>query len=119
MTRYRLFLVTLSLLGSLFISSPAMAQFGQVGPNTATILGLTPGSQLTLMDRIAAVLQWLLSFLGLAAVMAIIYGGVQYIFSQGDEKKAETGKRVVVFAIIGLIIVGVSAVIVNAILAIV
>ena len=48
---------------------------------------------------------WLLGVVGLAALFAIVYGGVLYIFSGAIESTAEA-KRWITNAIIGLVIAG-------------
>ncbi|MGH9856882.1 MAG: hypothetical protein ACRD4B_03460 [Acidobacteriota bacterium] len=56
------------------------------------------------------------AFLVLASIVALIYlliGGVQYITSQGDEDKAGTAKQTILYAIIGLIVIGLAAAVVN------
>ena len=47
------------------------------------------------------------------AVIAIIYGGVKYITSAGDEKNAEQAEHIILYAIIGLIVISLAVVIVN------
>jgi len=51
----------------------------------------------------------------IAAVMLVI-GGVRYIISQGDEGQTEKAKNTILYALIGLIVIGLSAVIVNFVL---
>lgn len=55
----------------------------------------------------------LLSFVGLVALAVVIWGGVLYITSAGDEDRAAKGKRLVLYAIVGLLLIGASAIIVN------
>lgn len=62
---------------------------------------------------VESVIDTLLGFAGLVALAAIIYGGFLYITSAGDEDRAAKGKKVVLYAVIGLILIGLSAVIVN------
>lgn len=50
---------------------------------------------------------WLLGFIGLAALFAIVYGGVLYIFSGAIASTAEA-RRWITNAFIGLIIAGAS-----------
>lgn len=50
-------------------------------------------------------LQWLLGIAGGLALLMIIYGGVLYITSIGDQQKMETGKKVVTWTLFGLIII--------------
>ena len=70
----------------------------------------------TFSDLILTLLQVLTAILAAIAVAAIIYGGFLYISSAGDEGKAEHGKQVLIYAIIGLLIVGAAGIIVNIII---
>ncbi|MGL5831057.1 MAG: PKD domain-containing protein [Candidatus Altimarinota bacterium] len=76
--------------------------------------GLT--QQTDLRSFILAVTNFALGFLGLLAVLIIIYGGVMTVASAGDADKASIGKKAITFAAIGLIIVMGSFAIVNTIL---
>lgn len=58
----------------------------------------------------------ILSLLSILAVGAIVYGAYLYITSQGQEDKAAQGKRVILYAALGLIIATLSAVIVNVVI---
>lgn len=79
-----------------------------------------PGSGLSaetdLKVPIVKVINFILGFTGLLALVALIYGGISYIISFGDENGAEKAKRVILYAIIGLIVIALSAVIVNQVL---
>jgi hypothetical protein len=46
----------------------------------------------------------LLAFLGMIAVLFIIIGGYKMIISRGDEKKFESGRQTVTYALIGLVV---------------
>jgi len=61
-------------------------------------------------------IQFALTFVGVVALAALIYGGFSYITAFGDEKKAAKGKAVVLYAVIGLIIVGFSVLLVNTVI---
>ena len=56
---------------------------------------------------------WILGFVAMIAVLAIVWGGLMYIGSAGDETKATSGKRVVTYALIGLVIAGIAYALVN------
>lgn len=58
------------------------------------------------------------SLVAIIAVAVIIYGGVLYITSAGDPKKAEQAKSLVLYTIVGLLLIGAAAIIVNFILGI-
>ncbi len=62
---------------------------------------------------------WILGFVAMLAVLMVIWGGVMYIGSAGDETRATTGKRVVTYALIGLVIAGIAYALVNVIVTIV
>ena len=47
------------------------------------------------------------------ALAVLILGGLRYILAQGDESKLESAKKTILYAIIGLIVIGLAAVIVN------
>ena len=58
---------------------------------------------------------WILGFVGMIAVLMIIWGGVNYLASAGDEEKAKTGKKTLSYAVIGLVIAGIAYAVVNVI----
>lgn len=49
---------------------------------------------------------WLLWFVTLLSVIAIIWGGVNYVFSSGDVQKADLSKKIIYYAIIGILVAG-------------
>lgn len=71
-----------------------------------------PGSGLYQGTSAGALLKtvtlWLLSLVAILALVALIIGGIMYIISLGDEGRAETAKRIILYAIVGVIIVGTS-----------
>lgn len=62
-----------------------------------------------------AILNILLSFVGILAVLFIIIGGIRYIIAHGNEEQAESAKQTIYHAIIGLVIVILSFAIIRAI----
>ena len=58
---------------------------------------------------------WILGFVSIIATLMVIWGGVLYLTSAGDESKAETGKKTISYAFIGLVIVGLAYSIINTI----
>jgi len=65
---------------------------------------------------IVKIVNFALSFLGLIAVIIVIYGGVMYVTAGGESEKAEKGKKNVMYAVIGLIIVMGSFALVNTVI---
>lgn len=70
-------------------------------------------SQSNLIDAVQFIINILLVLVGLAAAVMLIVGGVQYITSRGDDTKAEEAKNTILYAVMGLIVIGLSAAIVN------
>jgi len=75
--------------------------------NTAGLSKQTPTQVLVnagnLLTGIAAAL----------ALFAVVLGGIMYIVSLGDEQRSARAKRILLFAIVGLIIAGIAALIIN------
>lgn len=95
------------------------------GPGTLSrVTAATPfsiesiGSQIGLSDAdfkevLIRIIRWTLGILALVAVSFIIYGGVLWMTSRGDEKRILKAKKVIASAVIGLIIVLLSFAIVS------
>jgi heme/copper-type cytochrome/quinol oxidase subunit 2 len=100
-----------------FLPSVALAQSVDSGLQAIsgqfTHGGLTGAT--SVQDLIVRIIQLMLLFAGIIAVVFIIYGGYLYITSAGNEESAEKGKNTMVNAIIGIVIIVLSYVIVNVI----
>lgn len=82
--------------------------------------GVTPFSGTAQSDLITSVIRivnYALILAGLVAAVFIVYGGVTYIISRGDEDDAEKAKNTILFAVIGLIVIGLAAALVNFVVA--
>jgi len=81
-----------------------------VDPFTGTAKGIT------LTVAIENVVNALLVFAGVIAVIFVIIGGVRYIVSQGDEDAQVTARNTILYAVIGIIVIILSGVIINLII---
>lgn len=54
------------------------------------------------------VINWMLGFVATLSVLVIIYGGLVYVASSGDQERTKQGKQAVKYAIMGLAMAGVS-----------
>lgn len=72
-------------------------------------------NQRTIGQLAETVIKILLAVAGVAAVLFIIIGGMQYITAGGNEEQAEKGRKALINAVIGLVVVIMSYVIVNVI----
>lgn len=64
-------------------------------------------------EIIAAIINLLLMLVGSLAVLAIVYSGVMYITASGDQTRAETAKKNLTWAIMGIVIVALSFLVVE------
>ena len=67
-------------------------------------------------DYVLNVTNFALGFLGLIAVVIIIYGGFMYVTAAGKEEQAGKGKKAITYSMIGIIIIMGSYALVNTIL---
>ena len=64
-------------------------------------------------DATINILNVIIGLLSVVAVIVIVIGGTQYMISNGDPGKTKKAKDTILYAVIGLIICGLAAVIVN------
>jgi len=67
-------------------------------------------------SALTMIINYFLYFLGLIATIMVIYGGFLYITSGGDDAGAEKGKKILLYAAIGIIVILISYALVNTIL---
>ena len=86
--------------------------FAQGGlKQTSNFQGTAGGSNLVL--TVSTIINYLLILAGFVAAIYLVMGGIRYITSQGEEGETEKAKNTILYALIGLIVIGLSAVIVN------
>ena len=71
----------------------------------------TPGGLVvnqTETSLLKTIVNWLLSIVAVLALLALIVGGVMYIISFGSEEGTKRAKRIIIYAIIGLLVVFLS-----------
>jgi hypothetical protein len=84
----------------------------------AQVLGWTTvDSAIAQADTLTAVsvkvLNFLLSIIGVIAIIMLVIGGMTYLTAAGDEGKAEVGKRITTYAIVGIAVALAALVIVT------
>ena len=65
---------------------------------------------------LSTIINWFSIIVGVAAVIMIVFAGFKYITSGGKEEGVKTAKNTILYAIIGLVIVGLAQVIVQFVL---
>lgn len=97
---------------------PAAGAAGSIlnpGDNPEAISSTTGGAT-SIRQLILTIINYFLGFLGLIAVVMVIYGGVTYVISAGEDEKIQSAKKIIMYALIGIIIVLLSFVAVRMIL---
>lgn len=69
-----------------------------------------------LESSILNVIDWLLGFIALLAVLMIIYGGMVYVASSGDQERVASAKKTIKYALTGLVLAGIAYASVNLII---
>lgn len=73
-----------------------------------------PGSKITSINDFFRIgTDWFLMICGGLAVLAIVYSGIMYITAGGDTAKAESARKNLTWAIIGLVIILLAEVIIQ------
>lgn len=67
-----------------------------------------------LRNLVLNIVNWILLFLGLIATGFLIYGGFLYITSAGNDENINKAKKLITYAAIGIVVILLSAVLVNA-----
>jgi len=62
------------------------------------------------------IIKWVVGFIILIAILMIVWAGINYMTAAGDQNKVETAKKILTYAIIGLLIAALAYAIVNLII---
>ncbi len=103
--KYTIPIISLFLASILFFVNPANAKWAL--PENIWNLGTD------LDEMILNLTNWLLGFIAMASVVALIWGGLNYVTASGDTQKADLSKRIIYYAFIGIFVAGVAYAIVS------
>lgn len=115
---FKQFLLVFAIMtGALVLVSSAPMAFANLGltPDQNPVADETGGAT-SIRELVLRMINYFLTFLGILAVIMIIYGGVRYVASAGNDEAVGTAKKVILYSIVGLIIVMLSFVIINAVI---
>jgi len=87
------------------IAPLASAQNLDLGINYAQNLGLADSANTDPRDAIVNVVKYLMTFLGIIAVVVILLGGFRWMTAAGNEDRVAEAKKLIVSGVIGLIII--------------
>ena len=74
------------------------------------------GGRGSFRSLVLLVVNFFLGFLGLLAVIMIIYGGFLYISSAGEQEKIDSAKKILMYAVVGIVVIIISFALVNTLL---
>lgn len=110
-------LVTALMVGALSIVQflPIASAATLIDPNENPV-GENTGNEGSLRVLVLRIVNYFLGFLGLLAVIMVIVGGVMYVTAAGKDEQTGKAKKVIMFALVGIIIILLSFAIVNTII---
>ena len=79
-----------------------LTQFAANYGHNVDVVGDNTDTDLT--GNITGIINGVIAVLGIAAVVVIIFGGIQYMTSTGDAGKVKKAKDTILYGVIGLII---------------
>jgi len=59
----------------------------------------------SLPEFVGTIIKWVIGIIGVVLVALFVYGGVVYATSAGNEDRIETGKKIMMYAVIGVAII--------------
>ncbi|MBU0981705.1 pilin [Patescibacteria group bacterium] len=83
--------------------------------NISAISGAT-GGEGDIKSLAKTILNFFLGFLGFVATVMVIYGGVLYVTSAGNEENVQKAKKILMYAVVGIVIILISFALINTIL---
>lgn len=107
-SKYLISLAILSLLALPALTLNAHAQSNDVYGVNAVSNGLNnslPGAGTDLRTVVARIINFVLGFLGIIAVVIILFGGFKWMTAAGNEDKVAEARKLLVAGIIGLVII--------------
>lgn len=99
----------------------ALLAFNAIGLVPAFAQDLTVGNEFSLLEgaptdarsTVRVIINYFLGFLGLIAVIMIMYAGFLYLTAAGSDDNTGKAKQIIIYAIVGIIVILASAAIVN------
>jgi len=100
-----------------FNFAPAALAQGLISPgDQPSLIASQTGGEGDIREFAKTILNFILGFLGFIAVVYVIYGGFLYVASGGNQENVDKGKKIILYAAIGIVIILASFAIVNTVL---
>lgn len=110
-------LLSLAMLAYTVFAHTSFAATSLIDPtdNPSAISGAT-GGETSFKALTQTILNFALSFLGFVATIMVIYGGVLYVTSAGNDTNVEKAKKILLYAVVGIVLILLSFALVNTVL---
>src|SRR3989338_8671225 len=97
---------TAATIAAIALMAPLMA-LGQVGSQDDSTIAseLNIGTNTDIRTSIIGIVQFILGFLGLLAVIIVLYAGFQWMTAAGNEEKVTSARATLTAGLIGLVII--------------
>jgi hypothetical protein len=99
-------------LSGLLLSSAAYAQINISNCPSGIKCGNISGGG-SIAGLIVNIINFILAFLGVLAILFIVVAGIRLVVSQGDDSAKDKAKKTIIYAVVGLIVVILAGTIVN------
>ena len=87
--------------------------FAGIFGDVPDIGGIDAGSDDTIRQSVLDVLERVLNFMALIAVIFIVVAGIRLVVSQGEEQEKDKAKKTIIYVIIGLVVILIASAIVS------
>ncbi len=111
-----LLVLSLGVMHLLPVEVLAQGSFGVDRNIVPTEIQTATGGETSIINLVRTILNFFLGFLGILCIAIVIYGGFMYVTAGVNEDNAGTGKNILTYAAIGILIILLSFVIVNTLL---
>lgn len=89
--------------------APSQSTTPETPQQAIKTIGDTSGLQKgTVASFVSNIIKWILGIIGIILVAMFVYGGVMYATSAGNDERVETGKKIMIYAVIGVAIIAVA-----------
>lgn len=99
------------------LSALPMASAAFINPeDNIPVVSEATGGEGSIRRLVLRIINFFLGFLGILAVIMVIYGGVTYVTAAGAEDSVGNAKKIILYSLVGIVIILLSFAIVNTIL---
>lgn len=79
-------------------------------------LAAATGGEGSIRALVLKIVNYFLGFLGIVAVLMIVFGGITYVTAAGKQESIDNAKKIILYSLVGIIIILLAFAIVNTVL---